>query len=322
MKSGNQTKTGKAFEYACALALCNKYTDAELEASPQCTTAKEHFQDLAPDAKENYLKAASAAVKIIDRLEPMLSADNEQLKIKLQTDAKGIAGDVRDVVCIRGKNWQIGLSCKHNHEAVKHSRLSDKIDFGKEWLDIPCSDTYLTEARKIFGRLRKIRDDSKAGGKPAKWNVLKSKEDECYLPILNAFIEELQSMDKQHPKEIPARMINYLLGNVDFYKVIANESGRYTKIEVFNIGGTLNNKYKKRQPLLAAPKVKLPTKFYEIGFKDNSKNTLNVVCDEGWNLTMRIHNASSKIEPSLKFDIQLIATPSAVLTQVEPWDEN
>ena len=35
---------------------------------------------------------------------------------------------------------------------------------------------------------------------------------------------------------------------------------------------------------------------------------------------MRIHSASSKIEPSLKFDVQLISFPTSVHVQVEPWD--
>ena len=35
---------------------------------------------------------------------------------------------------------------------------------------------------------------------------------------------------------------------------------------------------------------------------------------------MRLHNASSKIEPSLKFDVQLISFPSSLYVQVEPWD--
>ena len=35
---------------------------------------------------------------------------------------------------------------------------------------------------------------------------------------------------------------------------------------------------------------------------------------------MRIHNASSRVEPSLKFDVQLVSTPSNIHTQVEPWD--
>ena len=51
-----------------------------------------------------------------------------------------------------------------------------------------------------------------------------------------------------------------------------------------------------------------------------SDNKVTIVCDEGWTLTMRIHNASSKIEPSLKFDVQLISVPNSIHIQVEPWD--
>ena len=70
-----------------------------------------------------------------------------------------------------------------------------------------------------------------------------------------------------------------------------------------------------------APLMKHPSNFYEIGFKEGSRNTIIVVCDQGWNVSMRIHNASSKIEPSLKFDVQLIAMPSSILTQIEPWED-
>lgn len=35
---------------------------------------------------------------------------------------------------------------------------------------------------------------------------------------------------------------------------------------------------------------------------------------------MRIHNASSRVEPSLKFDVQLVSFPSSLFTQTEPWD--
>lgn len=35
---------------------------------------------------------------------------------------------------------------------------------------------------------------------------------------------------------------------------------------------------------------------------------------------MRIHNASSRVEPSLKFDVQLISFPSSVYAQVESWE--
>ncbi|QMV47058.1 HaeIII family restriction endonuclease [Wolbachia pipientis] len=61
--------------------------------------------------------------------------------ILLQDDGVGIQGDVRDIV-IEVPKGQIGISAKYNHAAIKHSRLSDKIDFGKEWTDHPCGEKY------------------------------------------------------------------------------------------------------------------------------------------------------------------------------------
>lgn len=325
-KSGNQTETGKAFEYACAYVLLKKYSDRTkvcLIESPQVKTAKMAFEKLPFEEQTNYFKGAEAAVKIIDRLEPKLSAASTPMSICLQTDSMGIVGDVRDVLCIRGSEWEIGLSCKHNHEAIKHCRLSDTIDFGRDWFGKSCSQEYFDDVRKVFTPLRNIRDESKKNGNPALWNIKENKEDECYIPVLQAFMKELKRLDAQFPGEIPALMVRYLIGTNDFYKVIMNEKRRFTQIESVNINGTLNQSDGKRRALIEVPIMKLPSKFYEIGFKEGSKNTIVVVCDKGWNVSMRIHNASSKIEPSLKFDVQLIAMPSSILTQIEPWaDDN
>ena len=319
----NQTENGKAFEYACAYAIMEKYQErltVSMDMSPQMETARRFYAYLDALQQINYLKAARAAVKIIDRLEPKLSSDTSILHLKLQTDSKGIIGDVRDVLCVRDNAWEIGLSCKHNHEAVKHSRLSDTIDFGKDWFGKSCSDQYFHEVRDVFIPLRKIRDESKATGTPALWSAMENKEDRCYVPVLEAFMKELKRLDNESPGEIPAKLIKYLIGTNDFYKVIMNDHRRYTQIESININGTLNQPNGKKRALIDVPVMKLPSKFYEVGFKNGLKNTIVVVCDQGWNVSMRIHNASSKIEPSLKFDVQLMAMPSSILTQIEPWD--
>lgn len=323
-KSGNQTTTGKAFEYACMCALLDKYgekVDVVIEESPQMRTAQRCFAYLTALEKARYKKGADAAVKIINRLEPNLADDSSKLILQMQTDSKGIAGDVRDVVCLRDGKWEIGISCKHNHDAVKHSRLSDTIDFGKEWFGKECSSEYFTRVKKVFTPLRNRRDESIKEGKEALWNEISNKEVDCYIPVLEAFMDELRRLDKEYPKEIPARLIKYLIGTRDFYKVIMNDKRQYTQIESINITGTLNKPLGKKKALVDVPLMKLPTKFYEIGFKSGSNNTIVVVCDEGWNVSMRIHNASSKIEPSLKFDVQLMAMPSTILTQIEPWEE-
>ena len=66
-------------------------------------------------------------------LEPrMAEVDSDELTLEFQKDGQGVKGDVRDIV-IKRKNieWEIGLSIKHNHDAVKHSRLSHKLDFSE-----------------------------------------------------------------------------------------------------------------------------------------------------------------------------------------------
>ena len=102
--------------------------------------------------------------------------------------------------------------------------------------------------------------------------------------------------------------------------MITDDKSRTTRVEAINIAGTLNSSSGDEKAITKVPILKMPTQFYHIGFKPNSDNTVEVVCDEGWQISMRIHNASSRVEPSLKFDVQLISFPSSVYAQVEPWE--
>ena len=176
--AGIQTKYGKAFEYACVISLCEGlkgHQEVTIEESPQLSSARSDFQSVDDEMKNALVKAADAAVRVIRRLEPQLwePNGNEPLNLSIQPDAAGIRGDVRDVLCIRKQNgWEIGLSCKHNHHAVKHSRLSATIDFGKEWLDEPCSDVYFGKVVPLFNELKEYRDNSKVAGKPMLWEEL------------------------------------------------------------------------------------------------------------------------------------------------------
>lgn len=327
MGAGIQTSNGKAFEYACVIALHEQLNNGQqiiIETSPQMETAQKLYDEISEDMKSSLDAAARAAVKIIKRLEPQLvgANGNEPLYLSLQADAAGIQGDVRDVLCIRRQNgWEIGLSCKHNHHAVKHSRLSDTIDFGQEWLDVPCSKEYFDKVVPLFTELREIRDKSKADGNPALWNDIECKAEKYYIPVLKAFMEELLKIDSEN-ENIPEKMIRYLLGRYDFYKVITDDRNRTTRVEAINIVGTLNQQSGRLKSIAKIPALKMPTQFYHIGFKQGSDNTIEVVCDEGWQISMRIHSASSRIEPSLKFDVNLISLPSSVHTQIEPWEND
>lgn len=325
---GIQTANGKAFEYACLLAVYEELCDDQnivIEESSQLITAKSLYETAEESLQRSLDAAARAAIRIIKRLEPQLwnPNGNEPLCLSVQPDAAGIKGDVRDVLCIRKQNgWEIGFSCKHNHHAVKHSRLSDTIDFGKEWFGIPCSQQYFNEIVPLFTELRKMRDESKRNGKPILWEDVPDKWERYYTPILQSFIDELKRINLTYEGKIPESLIRYLLGRYDFYKVITDDKKHTTRIEAINIAGTLNAASGKEKSFAKVSLLKMPKQFYHIDFKPNSENTIEVVCDEGWQISMRIHSASSRVEPSLKFDVNLISIPSTVHTQIEPWDEN
>lgn len=321
---GLQTANGKAFEYACLLALYNSLQaneDVTIEDSPQMRTARNLYSNMPTDNQEQLLRAANAAARVIIRLEPQLqyAQNNSPLYLSIQTDAQGMAGDVRDVLCVRRQNrWQIGLSCKHNHHAVKHSRLSDTIDFGNEWFGVSCSQQYFSEIVPLFSELRHMRDTARETGTQALWANIPDKSDRYYKPVLQSFLDELSRLANNNP-DIPGALIHYLIGRYDFYKVITDDRHETTRVEAINIAGTLNRPSGQHNSIVDTPRLRLPTRFYHMGFKPGSDNTVEVVCDEGWTISMRIHNASSRIEPSLKFDVNLISLPGSIHAQVEPW---
>lgn len=54
-------------------------------------------------------------------------------------------------------------------ESRMHSRLSHKLDFGKEWFEMPCSDEYWSAVEPIFDLLK----EEKANG--TKWSEIEDK---------------------------------------------------------------------------------------------------------------------------------------------------
>lgn len=320
------TEYGKAYEYACLMALRahlfeNTKGMIEIINSDAYKTAQAAFNKAESECVSmNLIRAANAAARVILRLEPQLQHGNGTLSLTIQNDAQGIAGDVRDVVCIRSTNgWEIGISCKHNHHAVKHSRLSATIDFGSEWLDVPCSQNYFNTIIPIFNELRDMRNSAISNGSPLPlWSSIPNKSEKYYIPILNAFLTELRQLANNNAN-IPSKLIRYMLGRYDFYKVITDDRRKTTRVEAINISGTLNRPANGHRSIVDVGRLHLPTRFYHMGMFPGSNNTIEIVCDGGWALTMRIHNASSKIEPSLKFDVQLVSLPSSIHAQVEPW---
>lgn len=308
---------GKAFEYAVIIALQDAVSDfshVDLQENRILAVARDKYSLLSDEERVQYSAAADVGVKMLIGREPKIETGqlaNSKLQLYLQTDQMGQGGDVRDIVIRReDEDWEVGISAKHNHKAVKSSRLGRQLDFGKSWLQEPCSAAYLSKVAEVFDGV-----SSRVGRET--WKSLGDEKYGIYEAILKEFKEELWSIFKRLGKVVPERLIRYLVGNCDFHKIMKIRDK--TQLQPFNLNGSLGQRSKVRRATPESEILPLPTKIYDIHFKDDSRTTLHLACDAGWQISFRIHNASTLVEPSLKFDITLIGHPPQLVTQELPW---
>lgn len=310
--SAKSNDNGRAFEFICLDTLharIQEYRPVEVEENSSFFAAKRAWESIDSPLKEALTASAQAAADSILDLEPLIVEDGDDaLSLKIQLDEEGEKGDVRDILIIRRNiHWEIGLSLKHNHFAVKHSRLAKNLDFGQRWFDVPCSNEYWDKIRPVFDML----EDEKNMGR--KWNELPDKENDVYVPLLQAFVDEILRSAKNN-EGIPRKMVEYLLGEFDFYKVISVDRQKMAQIQAFNLRGTLNRESREKDPEIIIPVSSLPSRIVSLDFKPNSSNTVELYMDGGWQFSFRIHNAATFVETSLKFDVQIIGMPTTIIT--------
>lgn len=308
--SSKSNDQGRAYEFICLNSLCDAISEirsAQIIKNSSYDAAENAWNTLTPEEQTLYTLSAKSTIETIFALEPNIVEDSSDvLNLYIQTDKHGEEADVRDIIITRKDIvWEIGLSIKHNHMAVKHSRIAKSLDFGDKWYDVPCSKTYWEEVKPIFDFL----EEEKVKG--TYFRDLSSKEDDVYVPLLNAFIKEVSTQVEKNNK-IPRNMVKYLLSKYDFYKVISIDSKHITTIQSFNMYGTLNLPSKKAAPSIKVPVINLPTSLLHIDFKPQSKTTVLICFDNGWQFSFRIHNARDIVETSLKFDIQIVGMPADV----------
>lgn len=309
--STNSNNQGRAYEYAWITALyeiLEPIRRTRIVYNSSYDANERAWNAISEDKKHFYTVSANAAVDAVLELEPRIEEDDgDLLFLEFQKDEAGESGDVRDIVIHRNEiNWEIGLSIKHNHSAVKHSRLSHVLDFGKEWYGIPCSKQYWDDIAPIFN----ILNQEKSRG--TNWSDLNDKENDVYIPLLRAFLDEI---DRTYGNEtnIAIRMFEYLVGIKDYHKIVSNDSKRITLIHTFNLHGTLNQPSRIKASAFEVPVAETPSEIIAMRFKKGSKTTVEIYMDNGWAFSFRIHSASTLVQPSLKFDVQFISTPASVL---------
>ena len=178
------------------------------------------------------------------------------------------------------------------------------------------SFVYLDE-EKLYSYLKQI--DKDFVNRPMEVNTKRAKGGSIGLSSLNLTAgtetEEKRSYEKD--KNLPKKMVEYLLGEFDFYKIISIDNKKITQFQAFNLHEKLGKSNQKAKILV--PVVALPTRIVSIDFTPNSNNKVELYLDNGWQFSFRIHNASTMVETSLKFDIQIIGMPANILIIDCPW---
>ncbi len=293
----SQVVNGKAFEWVLASAFADRL-GAKVNDNSQADYCQTCYAQVPAPLQARFRKNAGLAVEHIVRFEKLEEIGSP--KVRIQFDDAGQAGDVRDVVLEYAKR-SVGVSCKNNHSALKHSRLSDSIDFVRDWgLDSKgCSSEYWDRVRPVFERLREMRGDGLL------WRGLAPDDKKAiYWEILHAFADELSRVMRETDGELGPQLIGYLIGRQDFYKVVSRP--RAVEVFGFNFFGTLSG----------TSKTRMPDSILGIDDKNGGTYSKTVRFSHGFTVNFRIHNASSRVEPSLKFDIKALAWPERLHRQI------
>ena len=275
----SQSDSGKSWEYALACQIRGLY---------KCQLVNNRAQEVARNAynllsqsERNMLDTAANEAACF-----LLQGDNRLIttrRITIQSDREGQRGDVRDIL-VQTENEVVGISAKHRHNALKHSRLSGTIDFGKEWYGVPCSPHYWKIVEPLFLDLKQ------ASG--MRWTDLPNKREDYYQPVLRAFVNEVCLHGNAK------KLMKYILGGYDYYKIV-KENGKVS-FQSFNMYGS--NQW--------GAKLDFPSRVQSFEIDEKRSAFAVLTGDKGWQVSFRLHNARGEIEPSLKFDILLVGNPN------------
>ena len=296
IKKQKQNDNGRAFEYAVATTL------AELSGSSIITdiSAEESFGIQSETTKINMLANAKAAITHILMKDDKLRNG----EVLYNSNSAGQSGDVRDILIKVGTKI-VGISCKNNHEALKHSRLSKKLDFITKWgvNSNGCSQTYWNAVNPVFDDIQNKKIISNGTDL---WTTIygESIGKMVYWPILDAWECELRRVYKDAPKETAKNILSYIVGKQDFYKVIRQDGKNLVKLQVWNFNKTL-----------PFQRTEFPSAIIDIQNLNGGQYSKTIYFNKGYTINFRLHNAKSRLETSLKFDIQALGLPVSIYQQ-------
>jgi hypothetical protein len=239
-----------------------------------------YFRNLSQALRDNFIKGCDV---YIDRLDPM-----DIFSIERLNDQAAVHGDVTDIKIIYRSSSYINVSCKSNHDAVKHQRPGALISNQLKNTDPNLDSDYRANLDSVYNDFYSQLTDEKTipeikANNPAAIHKL-------YSDVCNLVVTQLNNSQQQHVQNY----FNFLLGYHAFEKFIVYSDR--VEISYFN-------------------NITLPTSMCSAVKGDSY---INLRFNNGFEFSLRIHTASSRFQrgkaPSLKFDTRL--TSSNIQTDI------
>ncbi len=291
--SKRQTTNGRGLEHAFGLAV-KRCLGIEVIGDVKALR-KSAYAYLDPGLQEVFSKDAVSLLGHILQLEGIPQGERGW-SARFLDDSCARQGDVRDIVISKGDR-EVGISCKSNHKAFKHSRISPKSSLRVAWRLSPFSASDLRYVREL-GRLF---DDLEA--QPFdRWPDLSARRKQVFCDAcIVAFTREIRHLvNEEGESKISRGLVAYFLGSKGYYKCVVSERGSF--LQAFCFGRS------------AVARISLPKRLVALDFPPGRHGVLHMHFDRGFSFSLRLHNASSDYERSLKFDIQALALPQSLYT--------
>lgn len=287
MKMTGTFQRAMIYEFMLVSALNGLNPDAISKESAGMITGASALLCLSEDEQSNMKKMSEAVAAYIFEHEPI--AKSKELRIRLNRDdvpSYFVTNDYRTVIC-SADNIEIGFMYKLYSARAMHVRFIDMTYLiGRLFMCSPSEDrsTELSDMESDVLKIGNIVDEDER----------RSFKMALYGRVNQIVIKEILDLADRSP-DILRNLFVAMFGNKDMY-VIEPKNEHKVRIQAFNLNGSLNCNY-----------TPYPAKIEDIRQPMDYPNMFSVLMEGGWNLTFRLHTASSRVKSfqDFKYDIQL-----------------
>lgn len=289
-----QTSSGAAWEWAVAQELA-ALTRADVVMDDTAERACHCFSEMDERRQREHLQGAARVAGVLVERDPRLARALCTRMLPTHTGRNGDPTDIR-VDCFAD---EVNVSAKKRSREIKAPRLSHRNDWVREWTGAgACSEQYWSVVRPVFQGL--------ARSSVAKWSELAEKRS-VYARVRDAFVNEMRlHAGGAQGVEFVSGLFAFVMGRHDYWRVSYYRNGvAKVEVEAVNPRGTLKG---------AGTGWKHPRRLVELHARGDQY--ADMAFDGGWAFSARLHNASSRLEPSLKWSVSIEAVPRDVMAEV------